>query len=233
MIFRNLMLGQKQSSSCDIPDGYVQDGCILCYDGYTAPSGGVWKDLSGSGNDMIQSSVTTYDEANHCCAFTDTKNYSRRKVMHPLEITVEVIVSMTNYSIIYQSKTADWPYVPKLFFGSFFLLSYLTTSGGYAYVNTPSWVGIDPTEDASHASLYQLWQNDTQSGAWSRRYGDNTWQSGPGTRAADIMPTSSLLKFGDSGKTLRIYALRIYNRCLSQEEMKTNRELDIERFNIA
>lgn len=215
-------------------DGYVRDGLVLCYDGYQPPAGGVWKDLSGSGNDMIQSSATAYDEVNHCCAFTDNKNHTTGVVPQPLLVTIEVVVGMTTYCKIYRSTTAPWPYQPTLFFGNFLGLAYNKTPSGMVYVNIPKLVPIEPTEDASRPSAYQIWQNDTQSGAWSRRYGDKAWQSGPGPRRADMAASDDQLQFGGdpSGSTLRIYALRIYNRCLSQDEMAANRELDITRFNI-
>lgn len=217
-------------------DGYVRDGLVLCFDGYQPPSGGVWKDLSGSGNDMIQGSATAYDEVNHCCAFTTSDNYTTGVVPHPLLVTVEAVVSMTTHCIIYRSKTAPWPYQPKLFFGNFLYLAYNKASGsGIAYVNLPTLVSVVPTDDASQPSIYQVWQNDTQSGAWSYRYDEKkAWQSGPGARNADMAETDGQILFGDvsSGNTLRIYALRIYNRCLTQDEMAANRELDIKRFNI-
>ena len=49
-----------------IIDGYVRDGLVLCFDGYQPPANGIWKDLSGGNNDMIQGSTTTYDGINHC-----------------------------------------------------------------------------------------------------------------------------------------------------------------------
>lgn len=213
-------------------DGYVRDGLVLCFDGYQAPSGGVWKDLSGSGNDMIQSSATAYDEVNHCCAFTDSLNYTTGVVPHPLLVTIEAVVGMTQYCIIYKSKTAPWPYQPKLFFGRFLCMAYKNASGDKVYLNLPKLVSVVRTEDASQASIYQVWQNDTQSGAWSWRYDENNaWQSGPGTRN-EMVATDSQIQFGGepSGSTLRIYALRIYNRCLTQDEMAANRELDRQRF---
>lgn len=214
-------------------DGYVKDGLVLCFDGYQPPAGGKWKDLSGSGNDMTQSSTTAYDEVNHCCAFTYSKNFTAGVVPHPLLVTVECVVSMTAYCIIYKSHTAPWPYQPKLFFGNFLGLAYQNSTGDNVYVKLPTLVAIVPTDDASQPSSYQVWQNDTQSGAWSRRYGEKAWQSGPADRN-EMAETDGQLQFGGepTGSTLRIYALRIYNRCLTQDEMAANRELDVKRFNI-
>ena len=214
-------------------DGYVRDGLVLCYDGYQPPAGGVWKDLSGSGNDMIQGSTTAYDEVNHCCAFTDYRNYTTGVVPLPITVTIEVVTSMTNYSYIFFGKESAWPYPPNMFFGNFFYVRYFTATGS-AYFAQPKHISIEPTEDASRASAYQAWQNDTQSGTWSRRYGENAWQSGPTARNADLIASDSALRFGGmpDTATLRIYALRIYNRCLTQDEMAANRELDVKRFNI-
>ena len=120
-----------------------------------------------------------------------------------------------------------------MFFGNFFNIRYLTATDS-AYFRLPKLVSIEPTEDASRPSAYQAWQNDAQSGVWSRQYGDKAWQSGPTSRNTDLIASDWKLQFGGMPETatLRIYAVRIYARCLSQDEMAANRELDIKRFNI-
>ena len=214
-------------------DGYVKDGLVLCFDGYQPPAGGKWKDLSGSGNDMTQGSTTTYDEVNHCCAFFKNHNYTTSVVPLPISVTIEAVVSMSDYSYIFFGRDAQWPYAPNLFFGIFLNVRYFTASST-AYFAMANLIGVERTTDASKASAYQVWQNDTQSGVWVRNYGENAWQSGPTARNADLIASDSALRFGGmpDTATLRIYALRIYNRCLTREEMAANRELDVKRFNI-
>ena len=216
-----------------IIDGYVRDGLVLCFDGYQPPANGIWKDLSGGNNDMIQGSTTTYDEVNHCCAFIKNHNYTTGVVPLPISVTIEAVVGMSEYSYVFFGKESAWPYPPNMFFGNFLNVRYFTASGT-DYFAMANLIDIERATDASKASAYQVWQNDTQSGVWVRRYGENAWQSGPTSRNTDLIASDWKLQFGGmpDTATLRIYALRIYNRCLTQEEMAANREHDIKRFNI-
>lgn len=210
-------------------DGYVKDGLVLAYDGYQEPSGGVWKDLSGSGNDMIVGAGASFDSDYHCFSFTVGGQYAlgdcktSKEVSLSSAVTIEFICAAETSSnaIIFKCNTT-WPYHPSINFGSF-LNIYLPES-----CKTPWLVSEAISTDHSVCSMHYYAVDGTA--VRYKQYGNNQASEGTATNSSAITGGSQVLYIG--GKETRIYALRIYNRALTDAEMVQNRTLDITRFSL-
>ena len=213
---------------------YVQDGLVLAYDGYQAPSGGVWKDLSGGGNHLTLSSTAVHNDTYHFMSFGDSNSVTAGIVPLPTTATYEVVCGCiydTHY--FFQSSSAPWPYSPNFFLGSFLFIRYNQESST-GYITAPSLIDKIKNEDvASMPNAYQYsFAKDGNVQVWYK-FSDHTAYSisGPKTQTnTSIIDSSDQLKVGSNG--LRLHALRIYNRYLTEDELLLNRTLDTKRFNL-
>lgn len=208
---------------------YVQDGLVLAYDGYQAPSGGVWRDLSPSHNDMSMGSGASYDADYKCVLFTVGSTYTSsdcstaKTVAWASAVTFEFIYAIESGSagLVLRGSTT-WPFKPYINFGNFLNL-YLPE-----VCKTPWLVGCCSSTDHSKAYLHQY---AIESAAYRyKQWANSKFSEGSGSCTDAITGGSNVLYMGGAGA--RIYALRIYNRALTDAELEQNRTLDIARFNI-
>lgn len=232
-IQRNILLQNSYQPAPSMPDGYVQDGCVLCFDGYQEPSGGVWKDLSGGGNDLILSTTAVHNTTYHFMGFSDNSSVTRGIVPLPTTATIEFIVGVSNSTqYIFQSSTSRWPYAPNMFFGGFLCVRYNQESNT-GYVRIPNLIGKTISSDESSTPNFYQYSYATPGNCqvWNKMSGQNLSLSGPSTQTNEsIIDSSDRLKVGSNG--LRLHALRIYSRYLSDDELLQNRTLDITRYNL-
>lgn len=214
-------------------DGYVKDGLVLAYDGYQEPSGGVWKDLSGSGNDLTLIDGYDYDGNLHCFIPNGQKCYTKAVVPLVLPFTWEIVWSAlkpTDYRE-FSSYTESWPHYPAIVMSSFALPALNTTSGhSYLPVIDASWLTSDD------GSLRNLLQFTVSAGTVVQcsKYQDGAVRVTSKDNTIAFVDNSSQMCIGRalSSYGFRCFAWRIYNRALTLEELLQNRTLDITRFNL-
>lgn len=208
-------------------DGYVRDGLVLCFDGYQAPSGGKWKDLSGSGNDLVLADGVTYDAEAHKVTFATKLSTTANEVpMKPASgLTIEVVAPIKGTMTFFESAT-NWPNSPKVFMSNFFYVNLQTATSTTTYANSAGQRGNDVAGITGAAQFAIAGANSEmntmlKSGGW--------WLS------PSIAQTESFI---DTNYRIQIYsttsiALRIYNRKLTAAELLQNRLLDAKRFNLS
>lgn len=209
-------------------DGYVKDGLILAYDGHQEPSGGVWKDLSGGGNDMIVGAGASFDSEHHCIAFTVGSQYvngdctTSKEVSWASAVTFEFIYAHDSegYAAVFKGSLA-WPYKPYIMFNNF-LSPFLPES-----CSTP-WL-VSPAQSTDRAQKW-LHQYAIDGNVYRYKHYSGTLSEGGNTQTNTITGGSQVLYFGSNGA--RLYAIRIYNRALTDDELLQNRTLDITRYNL-
>ena len=212
---------------------YVQDGLVLAYDGYQAPSGGVWKDLSGGGNHLTLSSTAVYNDTYHFMSFSDQKSVTAGIVPLPTTATIEWVYGRTLSSLtIFQSSAASWPYSPSLSLYNAYNLRYNQASGSGYIAGVSIGGGIKDADESSMPNLHQLAFSLDKVEVWYKNSGQSeATHVGPKTQTnTSIIDSSDQLKVGSTG--LRLHALRIYNRYLTEDELLRNRTLDAKRFNL-
>lgn len=214
-------------------DGYVKDGLVLAYDGYQEPSGGVWKDLSASHNDLVLIDGYNYDDDLHCFIPNGQKCYTKDVVPLALPFTWEVVWSAlkpTDYRE-FSSYTANWPYYPAIVLAGSALPALNTTSGhSYLPVSGASWL---KSGDGSLRNLLQFTVSDDSVVQCSKAQDKQVYVTSADNTIA-FADNSSQMCIGRalSSYGFRCFAWRIYNRALSADELLQNRTLDITRFNI-
>ena len=202
-------------------DGYVRDGLVLCFDGYQPPAGGKWKDLSGSGNDLVLADGVTYDAEAHKVTFATTnqsKTTNEVAISGTTGVTIELVSG--KLGTFFESDTS-WPYSPRIFFSTPFL---------YRALNDNNYVGTSIAVNTSTALLAEQF---SLAGADSAdHFFDDvnaSWRHGTNTNKLTFTATNYKLRFYNS----IIYAFRIYNRKLTAAELLQNRLRDAQRFNLS
>ena len=201
---------------------YVQDGLVLAYDGYQAPSGGVWKDLSPSHNDLALADGYNFDTDNHRLWAKQGDNHTTTDDVYiPTNFTWEIVLGFPE-ALSYNTPLSDGKIGLVLKNGSTY---FRTQSAGYVSI-------VYMTSNDFDVSAMQV-AYDTES--CESRFYRNSWakwsmEAGYLNHKAVTMP----LYMGPSSFhcSAYIYALRIYNRKLTDAELLHNRKLDAARFDI-
>ena len=198
---------------------YVQDGLVLAYDGYQAPSGGVWKDLSPSHNDMVLTDGYEFDTSGHSLRVVAGNNHTTSSAVNfAANFTFEVVVqpNVGSYNTpIAANKSSVLLYNSSLYFRTktnYICYVYLTTS-------SPCKTGLQVAYgDTCEARYY--------------RNANKEWRKESGY--LNHTAAALQLTFGSSlfNVDANFYALRLYNRKLTDAELLQNRKLDAARFDI-
>jgi len=240
----------------NIVKDYSRTGLVLQYDGYTSPSGNIWSDLSGNGNNGFMSGFNGTTESGWntngiALDGIDDYIYTTNEVSYPI-VTVQIIAEIKSL------ETVDWTY-------DHFISNY--ESGGYGFVTNNSIDGssyIDVPQNKIGFSVYV----DGYKSAYSNnnvilnqvyyltgRYDGNTinlWINGTKQTGSTSIngiigdpagnqnfiiggnPDGGLdnTTFQNMNTHEKIYAVRIYNRALTEDEINRNYQLDKIRFGL-
>ena len=217
---------------------YVQNGLIVHYDGINNTGNGhnntanIWKDLSKNGNDgkLYNFTYSTDSEwKENCLSFNGTDNSVLLKnvLKNSEEMTIE---------FVYTSKIAkSWQYYWGIHANRFGLESgstdyrsiYYSGNGGSQYIKINGLeekigkkVNNTIVFDKSNINAYK---NSINVGTYNKKYDYYTQGEyfGVGTDGEKGYPTK-----------MDCYSFRIYNRALTEEEVKYNYDIDKERFNL-
>lgn len=214
-------------------DGYVKDGLILAYDGYQEPSGGKWKDLSSSHNDLVLASDVAYDSSTHKLTFTTTNSVTTAGV--PIDadggVTIEVVGGFTAKNQSWFQGVSDWPYSPKITLSTDICIQFPTSATETwqsAYAEKGGWfMSRDTIDGAMQFAMKGTSEVSEINGLCNP---DESWDRRPSvTQTTTFVPCSYNLQFNDAF----IRALRIYNRRLTTAELLQNRLLDASRFDLS
>lgn len=228
---------------------YVQDGLVLHYDGINNTGDGhdatatIWKDLSGNGNDGELQNFDMSDESGWTSNGlvldgTDDGIYLADKMidLYKDNATIEIVLNFTNSNnrdIIFGNykqsnsvniergtSTGDYPLRCRFYYNGG-AVDYVTSNDIYE-VNTDITIGY--LFNKTDTSITFLKDGEIKESISNSNFGE------------DYDYTSAWIGRDERGDSTSlqgsIYAIRIYNRLLTQEEIQQNYELDKERFNL-
>lgn len=203
-------------------DSYAQNGLLLHYDGINNTGLGhsftstKWYDLSDSHNDVT--GVTPAKWSTKGLTF-DGYYLSSQNVINPAtlgkNVTIEIVLLSNTYKLV------------EIGVGSNIALKLRPTGAN-------PWWNCYPITVQSYSSNYQL--NQIQSFVYVNNFSGSTaskWYNGVKTSASvsDITQASYKFNLGTGENLLgNIYAIRVYNRALTDEEILNNYNLDRNRF---
>lgn len=206
-------------------DSYARkSNLILNLDGYTAPENDIWKDLSATKCNMGSFNNYIYDEANKCYNFLNGTGITDKSLSISQNYTIEIVLSTSDYK-------------------------YMT-------------IGMNKADNTSLLQLklrgendYPYWNNGTSIN-WGQPYGNkqainkntsfaisNNFEQNEGgiyinnqknQLKIDNLSINSMFFLGTGSESFsgNVYAIRIYNEALTDEELAANYELDKIRFGI-
>lgn len=218
-------------------DDYIQDGLIAMYDGNNNTGLGhddtskVWVDLSGNGHDgTIIGDINWNDDS---LSFNGTTNAVALTRMDLKDITMEIV-------LVDEGSTNNVTYVANYETGGYGLSRYLKNGLTMeAYINskvsfiysknafvTNKKYSLSGSYSGNKLKLYELGVLQNQSDlSGSLGMPEKNTVMMIGANPCDKNPTEYYLK----GK---VYSVRIYNRALSDEEVKQNYTVDKVRFGL-
>ena len=218
----------------DYNNEYIQDGLILHYDGYVSPNNGVWKDVSGNGNDGIISGFdeTSWKEKYISFDGIDDVVFSEKNLglSGDAEFTMCAVASWNG-----SSWSTDWPsYMGINSFGNNVGLSMSIKDGQPAL---DFWNLRYRANNALNVQqIYQICLT-KQSGSindTSKIYinGELVAGTGNSTGSPNIMDAKAVVGRLDANRwtNANIYNVMYYDRALSEQEIKQNFQIDEKRF---
>lgn len=222
-------------------DDYIQDGLIAMYDGKNNTGLGhddtskVWVDLSGNGHDgTIIGNINWNDDS---LSFDGTNNAVNLGRINLQDITIEIVLidestDSNNYaSYISNFETGGYGIEKRLDFNKKIFMSVFVNSD-YTLIYTKDnfvankKISLSGSYSSNKMKLYQLGvlqQESSTTGSLGMPKNDTVMMIGANPYGE--IPTEGRLK----GK---VYSVRIYNRALSEEEVKQNYTVDKVRFGL-
>ena len=222
-------------------DDYIQDGLIAMYDGKNNTGLGhddtskVWVDLSGNGHDgTIIGNINWNDDSLSFDGTNNAVNLGRNNLQ---DITIEIVLidestDSNNYaSYISNFETGGYGIEKRLDFNKKIFMSVFVNSD-YTLIYTKDnfvankKISLSGSYSSNKMKLYQLGvlqQESSTTGSLGMPKNDTVMMIGANPYGE--IPTEGRLK----GK---VYSVRIYNRALSEEEVKQNYTVDKVRFGL-
>lgn len=222
-------------------DDYIQDGLIAMYDGKNNTGLGhddtskVWVDLSGNGHDgTIIGNINWNDDS---LSFDGTNNAVNLGRINLQDITIEIVLidestDSNNYaSYISNFETGGYGIEKRLDFNKKIFMSVFVNSD-YTLIYTKDnfvankKISLSGSYSSNKMKLYQLGvlqQESSTTGSLGMPKNDTVMMIGANPYGE--IPTEGRLK----GK---VYSVRIYNKALSEEEVKQNYTVDKVRFGL-
>lgn len=248
---------QASLTITNILKDYSRNGLILQYDGYTPPVNNIWADLSGNGNNGNMSgfngtSTSGWNTNGISLDGVDDFIFTNNELSYPI-VTVQIITELKSYE-----APENWPYdhfMSNYESGGYgFVVNNATD--GTPYIDVPqNKIGFSvfvegykaaySNENATLNRVYyltgrydgneiNLWVNGNKqsgskviSGIITEPYGDqNVIIGGNPDGGLPDVPSPNM------NTNEKVYAVRIYNRALTDDEINRNYQLDKIRFGL-
>lgn len=227
------------------PD-YIQSGLLAQYDAINNTGNGhdrastIWKDLSGNGNDGTLHNFANSLESgwqDNCIAFDGEDDYitiPESETTNPFEQTIEIVMKCAGPSL----NSIDGR---QIFFVKWRGYTMEINSAGLQdrkifYGRRDGYLGT--TNPIQYGKIYSIVaKND---GTTSRIYLNNLYENQQSVvpEAYSLMNEISIGNYNGRNDNRKdnlngsIYAIRMYNRALTDEELTHNYEIDKERYGI-
>ena len=231
--------GRRINAYTNNYSGYASNGLMLWYDGYAnngdarSFSSTTWKDLSGHSNDVTLSGPTwnkdnlSFDGSNDYAYKTSGAVYNISKA-HTIEVVLKPEKRDANYQMIFNTVNNGTSVLQygSLWISSAYQIGFDTGDGSSHYGTTRM------DYDASDVGKIIEYTN-TRNNRMYKLYKNNSLQRSVEFNIDARTPNAAIFLGGSyyyfKGK---IYSIRVYNRELSTDELLSNYNYDVQRFNI-
>ena len=224
-----------ENEASELGDDYIKDGMQVWYDGINNTGSGhssstkIWFDLSGNGNDAtLHNFDTTPTEESgwhsNYLAFDGVDDFAEKTgvTINGANGTIEIVGKYISGTYIFRSNSSD--------LGTY-IRGINTTKG-----SMPTNVDFNTTNyyNLSSRVLKYYTENNT---SYTLNYYNMTISGEPqvyqSTNNGDWISMGSFVNANwDQGTKLQVYAVRLYNRGLSEDEIHHNYILDKARYGI-
>lgn len=223
--------------------GYASDGLLVHYDGYHKPENNVWNDLSGNGNNGVLYNFNSLDVFEYNSIYFNGSDYISNINNNPLysdnnklpDMTVEVILKKTisswgnvlsfNHFVNENNTYMDLWTTLVSDSRAYEILYGVNNNGGQSYKIGWEKYPLGSIIKISYSkkdNLYKTYVNDEEVDSVNL---DN--MQGFTTNSFKLGTAENGYNF-----TGHIYSVRIYNRALTDEEIKNNYNVDKYRFDV-
>ena len=215
--------------------GYVSDGLLLYYDGYHKPENNVWNDLSGNGNNGTLYNFSDNAWVNNSISFDGVDDYVSIGEINTENITYDVVFN-GNFSTNHSSILANLEHGGcriGIFKNQYKIFGQCYIDSNYRTINTE-------LKESTSTYIATLTYGESSlkfyvNGQLIGTYNDSNHKG----ITYPLYNTYLMLGVKPSGKKPQqeyykgiIYSVRIYNRALTDEEIKNNYNVDKYRFDV-
>lgn len=213
--------------------GYVSDGLLVHYDGYHKPENNVWNDLSGNGNNGTLYNFDENSLNNNSISFDGVNDY-----VGIGEINIPYITYEISFANKYNNTTQKHLLSNVEAGGCSFILNSGKRIAGSCYLKDgyKNVYGFDLVDNVPNTATL------TYDGTYLKLYIDGKVVSSLENNGGIVYPSKNtilVISGNPSGKNVniqffsgKVYSVRIYNRALTDEEIKNNYNVDKYRFDV-
>lgn len=224
--------------------GYVSDELLVHYDGYHKLENNVWNDLSGNGNNGVLYNFNSLDGFEYNSIYFNGSDYISNINNNPLysdnnkfpDMTVEIVFKKTNSSwgeiisfgnIINKKQSYMGLWTTIISDSRGYEISYGFDNDGNEHTCILGWEkyplgSIIKISYSKKGNLYKTYVNDEEVNSVNldnmQGFAINSFKLGTAENGYNF--------------TGHIYSVRIYNRALTDEEIKNNYNVDKYRFDV-
>lgn len=205
---------------------YVQDGLILLYDGYNKPTDNLWKDLSGNDNDGVLTNFNKNSWNGDSVIFDGADDYidlaNKLSKLYNSSNTIEIVADFDPTQIKSVLIGNDTTKIEK---GNTTLQSHLYyNSGAVDYYTENNFYTLGEMSNYTYTfdkvnKTFKFYQK----GEMKFETTDNNFSTNTNYNNVKIGNSENSIK----GK---IYSVRVYDRVLTDNEIKKNYDEDLTRF---
>ncbi|MBO5413423.1 MAG: hypothetical protein J6A29_03880 [Clostridia bacterium] len=250
-IKHNYEIDKKRYNLDELPDtqnlGYIENGLICLYDGEQNTKYGhskttpTWMDLTGNNKDgtLMNVDFTNASGWTEKSLILDGSNdWVKMKYLYYSNMTIEIVAKPLSIDLKKaQAYLGNWQAggigIQKGASDYIYVNAYIGGSYKNATSNNTPKVGTVYSMSAGYngAKLYYRENNNTYT---TNVTGKFTAPSESTVFAIGTDPdgTTDGLQSSGTRSNIEVYSVRIYNRCLTEEEIQQNYEIDKQRFNI-
>ena len=222
---------------------YVRDGLVACWDGIENAGRGrhddmpsTWVDIIGALGIAIPEWVTVESNGFYSVSSTDTRTYPAISSIPGLDdnVTIEVVAErvlwrkMDNYLALQPVISSPYGCLGFRFqgtYGVYYLLPISSAGTVDLYDVTSNSSGIDVSECHTYSARVTLPYD-----AANAMFVDGAAACGFVKDPYTTSTPSNWQFFNATRADIRIHAIRVYNRRLTDEEISANHALDVKRF---
>lgn len=225
-------------------EGYISDGLVLYLDGVNNTGNGhdstatTWKDLSGNNNDATlnnfeYTSTSGWDD--NCMILDGSDDYAQvgdSESMKPVAQTVEIVFNRTGIS---NNNSSNRGIVFVRWMGYTFETNAINNNKfSVSYGRNNGYLDSESLLDINSKYLLTSTHSNNKSKMYINSIYENEQEKTPATYESIYTNNCTYIgKYNDSTHFKgNIYAIRMYNRALAEQEIKHNYEVDKERFGL-